>query len=679
MKSGVKMQCILWREFESRHLYFTTTMKKDLHLDIETFSSVDIKSAGVYKYVESDDFEILMIAYCFGNGDINIVDLKLGEEIPDELHEALLNPSIKKKAHNATFERLCFRKYGYDVPIKEWECSMVKSAYCGLPLGLGQVSEALKLGDKGKKETGRKLISFFCVPIKPTKSNGMRTRNLPKHDPEAWEEFKVYCIYDVEAERAIDNMLSPYKIPKSERINYIIDQKINDRGVMIDSQMAQTLYDLDEKYKASIYQEMKDITGVENPNSPAQLKKWLSEAMGKEITSLAKDKLDPLIEEAESEDVRKIIDYRKRTSKTSTSKYGTMLNCVCNDERVHGAFQFYGAMRTGRWAGRLVQLQNLKKNNLSDLDLARDTFIEGDYELITMMYNQVASIISQLVRTAFVAKQGYTFSVADFSAIEARVVAWLANEKWRLDVFSDHGKIYEASASRMFNVPIEQVTKGSDLRAKGKNAELALGYQGSVGAMLRLGADKMGMTESEMLSIVKKWRKANPAIVQLWYDCEKYAKRAMIRKDYVETPFRGLAFSYDGLILKAHLPSGRHLSYYSPKFYTNRYGTKAIQYKALDQKTKKWWYTDTYGGKLVENIVQAISRDVLADSMRRLDKNGFDIVMHIHDEAICEIRKENEEEKLEKMCSIMGEDIEWAEGLPLKAEGYLTDYYKKDD
>jgi DNA polymerase len=654
-------------------------MVSKLHIDIETYSSIDIKTAGAYKYCESIDFEILMVAYAFDDEPIQIVDLAQGENLPIEFLEALQNPQVEKHAHNANFERNAFRAVGYDIPIEQWHCSAVKSAYCGLPLSLEMVSKALKLEEKGKLATGKALIRYFCIPCKPTNANDKRMRNMPWHDLEKWDEFKKYCINDVEAEREIDNRLQAYAIPEFERRNYILDQEINDRGIMIDLNMAKNAFDIDTQHSAILTDKMIDLTGLENPNSPAQLKKWLGDAMQKEVTSLAKSELPTLIEEAESEAVTKVLKLRKKSSKTSTKKYVAMMNCACDDDRAHGLFQFYGANRTGRWAGRLVQLQNLPQNHISDLEQARSAFASGDYDLVTMLYENVSDTLSQLIRTAFIAKPGHTFAVADFSAIEARVIAWLANEKWRLDVFSTHGKIYEASASMMFGVPIEKIDKGSDLRTKGKIAELALGYQGALGALKKMGGESMGLTDSEMTDIVKKWRNKNPQITKLWKHVEAAAKRAIkTRKKVILSRFRNLEFEYDGNVLTIQLPSGRKLFYQSPAMTTNRFGQESIKYKGLDQVTKKWWWVDSYGGKFVENIVQAIARDLLADSMLRLDENGFDIVMHVHDEAICEIPEENSDELLDEMCDIMGTEVPWAEGLPLVADGYVTPFYKKD-
>lgn len=654
-------------------------MVRQLHIDIETYSSIDIVTAGAYKYCESIDFEILMIAYAFDDEPIRMIDLALGDEIPKEFIEALLDPAIEKHAHNANFERNSFRAIGYDVPIEQWHCSAVKSAYCGLPLSLTMVSEALKLEEKGKLATGKALIRYFSVPIKPTKANGMRERNFPEHDMQKWEEFKLYCINDVEAEREIGKRLEAYTIPDFERINYILDQQINDRGILVDTDMAMNAYHIDELHSAVMSEQLTKLTGLDNPNSPAQLKQWLSLAMGKEITTLAKEDMDTLVEEAESEAVKEVLSLRKKSSKSSTKKYVAMLNCACHDNRVRGLFQFYGANRTGRWAGRLVQLQNLPQNHLKDLEQARSLIASGDYELAAMFYDDISNVLSQLIRTAFIAKKKCTFAVADFSAIEARVIAWLANEKWRLDIFATHGKIYEASASMMFNVPIESVTKGSELRDKGKISELALGYQGAIGALRQMGGEKMGLSDEEMNRIVKLWRKKNPSVVKLWDEVNEAAIRVVkTHKPLILTKFKNLKFDYNGDVLTIELPSGRKLYYQQATLTTSRFGQEAVKYKGLDQETKKWWWVDSYGGKFVENIVQAIARDILAYSMQQLDKAGFWLVMHVHDEAIAEVDKAKGEELLEQMCDIMGTEVPWALGLPLKADGYITDFYKKD-
>jgi len=653
-------------------------MPKQLHLDIETYSSVDITTCGSYKYFESLDFEILMIAYAFDNEPIQILDLAKGEDFINFLAPHLLNPEIQLHAHNANFERNAFRTYGIETPIERWHCSAVKAGYCGLPLSLDGASKALQLGDKGKSAEGKALIKYFSCPVKPTKVNGMRTRNYPHHDPEKWERFKDYCKQDVEAEREIGQRLSGYTIPLSERLNYFLDQKINDKGILIDLVMAQNAFGIDNRFSAELYTQVKELTGLDNPNSPAQLKNWLQDKTGFEIPSLAKGLLPDLIKDAKSPEVSKVIGLRQMMSKTSTKKYLAMLNCACNDNRAHGLFQFYGANRTGRWAGRLIQMQNLPQNHLDDLEEARACIASGDYDLTTLLYDDIPSMLSQLIRTAFVAKEGHTFAVADFSAIEARVIAWLADEKWRMKVFNTHGKIYEASASKMFNVPIEAVTKGSDLRAKGKVAELALGYQGAVGALKTMGGEKMGLSDIEMDTIVKKWRKANPAIVALWADLESCAMRAIQTKKKVISQYKNIEFDCNEEVMTIKLPSGRSLFYREPSFTVNKWDKKSIRYKGMDQTTKQWTYVDTYGGKLTENIIQAIARDLLADAMLRADKAGFEIVLHVHDEVVCEVPEEVSYYQLDDLCAILGEEVSWAKGLPLTADGYVTPFYKKD-
>lgn len=670
-----------------------------LHIDIETYSSIDITKSGAYKYCESVDFEILMVAYAFDDQEVQIVDLASGEVLPPNFIAALLDPEVEKHAHNANFERNAFRAIGYDVPIDQWYCSAVKSAYCGLPLKLETVSEALKLGEKGKLSTGKQLIQFFAVPCKPTKVNGNRYRNFPWHDPEKWEQFKLYCINDVEAEREISKRLSRYDIPDFERKNYIIDQEINDRGIRIDQSFAENAVNIGETDRRIQITRLKEITGLNNPNSSTQLRQWLSSAMQKEIKSLAKEHVDKLMKEAAAghwidederthsipnpDEVSEVLELRQKTSKSSTKKYDAMIECFCYDGRAHGVFQFYGAGRTGRWAGRLIQLQNLPQNRMTDklLDEARKLTESGSYESLSMLFDSVTDALSQLIRTSFIPKQGHTFAVADFSAIEARVIAWYANEEWRLDVFNSHGKIYEASASKMFGVPIEQITKGSEYRDLGKIAELALGFGGAVGALARMGGEALGLELEKMHEIVKVWRGENERITSFW-KAVSLATIGAIREPnnlIILKDFRNLEFLFDGNSLTIKLPSGRKLFYNSATLTTNRFGSTSVKYKGIDSTTKKWWWIESYGGKFVENIVQATARDILADSMQRLNHAGFEIVMHVHDEVVCEINKVHDpENQLKKICDIMGEPIPWAEGLPNKADGYLTDYYKKD-
>ena len=702
----------------------------DLYIDVETFSSVDIMSSGAYAYTESIDFEILILCYKINNRPIITVDLASGEKMSENFISMLLDPSFKKHAHNAAFERLCFRAVGYDVPIEQWECSAVKAAYCGLPLSLDNISKAMKLGEAAKDSEGKALIRYFSIPVKPTKINGGRTRNLPHHNPEKWEKYKAYCKQDVHAEYTILQILKDYNLPKFEHEMYNLDQLINDRGIKIDTKVAAGAIAIDTRNAAELYKEMQDLTGLANPNSPAQLKQWLSNQLGTEITTISKDALAILSKKAGHGSVAsEIIKLRAKAAKTSIKKYKAMIACLCLDGRAHGLFQFYGANRTGRWAGRLIQLQNLPQNKIGlnngwdEFDFIRKLVKDNDYRGLYLMYDDLGSLLSQLVRTAFIPEEGKTFGVADFSAIEARVIAWLASEQWRLDAFDSHGMIYEASASKMFSVPLESISyknesgekirgENYDMRAKGKVAELALGYQGGVGAMINMGGDKMGLTKKEMKAIVKAWREANPNIKDLWEDIEKCAILAVRKGKEVISDYRGIKFKYDGYVLMITLPSGRSLFYQQPlivtetKYEFKRYDPETkdydigwapksrilksdiqtgksrdvdkLVYMGMNQTTKIWERVDTYGGKLVENIVQAIARDLLAESLVKLDRAGFDIVMHVHDEVVCEIFKGAAAEELKIICGIMSEPIDWAEGLPLAADGYVTDYYKKD-
>lgn len=649
-----------------------------LYIDIETFSSVDIKSCGAYKYMQSDDFEIILISYAFDNGPIKILE---GEKMDStEFYAALTDPDIEKHAHNAVFERQAFKAIGYDIPAEQWYCSAVKSSYCGLPLGLAGVSRALQLEEKGKLKTGNALIKYFCIPCKPSKTNEGRTRNFAEHNPEKWQEFKEYCINDVVAAREIVVQLDRYQIPDTERENYILDAKINDKGVSLDLDLAQKAVDISEFKSLEFKKQMKDLTGLDNPNSPAQLKAWLTSELGREITSLTKDSVLELIAETNSEKVFTVLNLRLKAAKTSVKKYAAMVNCADENNIARGLFQFYGAGRTGRWAGRLIQLQNMPRHTLSDLKGARDMLKMGDVELADICYDNVPDILSQLTRTALVPSKGNMFIVADFSAIEARVISWLAGEQWRLDVFNGDGKIYETSAAMMFNIPIEDITKGSDLRAKGKIAELALGYGGSLGALTKMGGDKMGLSDKEMQTLVNRWRASNPQIVRLWKSLNMYAIWAVKNqgKKVVNKNFAGgLSFYCDGLTLAIGLPSGRSLYYYQPNIGLNRFDSACLEYMGTNSLTKQWEKVDTYGGKLAENITQAIARDLLAEAMLRLDKKGFDIRMHVHDEAVAETSVAASKKDLKIMCDVMGENVSWANGLPLEAEGYVSEFYKK--
>lgn len=654
----------------------------DIFIDIETYSSVDLKTSGAYKYIASPDFEILIVGYAINDGPVISVDLAQGETLPEEFEEALFDSNYRKHAHNAVFERLSFKRIGYDVPAEEWYCTAVKAAYTGLPLSLDQVSKVLDLQDK-KLDTGKSLIKYFSCPCKPTKVNGGRTRNYPWHAPEKWEMYKEYNRYDVLAEREIHYRLLQYDIPTVERELYTVDQAINDRGILIDPTLAKSAINIDEEYSEVLMAQARALTHLDNPKSSPQMCKWLSLKTGDSITSLAKDVLPGLIKQySNNSDVKEALILRQKLAKSSIKKYYAMINCVTPDNRVRGTFQFYGANRTGRWAGRLLQLQNLSKNHLDDIDTPRDLVRARDWDTVEMLYDDVPDILSQLVRTAIVAPENKILAVCDFSAIEARVISWLAEEDWRMDVFRGDGKIYEAAGARMFNVPISAITKTSPLRQKAKIAELALGYQGHLGAMKRMGGESMGLSDTEMTSIVRKWRDANPKIVELWAEVEDCAMEAVRYHRQVVGTSRGLIFDCNDEVLTITLPSGRALFYRNPQIREKAKGRttiKSLFYEGLNQETKQWTLLDTYGGKLVENIVQAIARDLLAFSLINLHKAGYAITMHVHDEIIAEIDYDgSEQETYNQMAALMGQAPSWASDLPLNADGYLTKYYKKD-
>lgn len=658
-------------------------MAKDVFIDVETYSSVDIKSCGAYKYVESPDFEILIIGYAFDDEPVKTIDLACGESMPDDFKRALFDPCCKKHAHNAVFERLCFKRIGYDIPTEQWYCTAVKAAYCGLPLSLSEVSKKLDLTDK-KLDTGKALIKYFSCPCKPTRINGMRTRNLPEHAPEKWEMYKEYNKYDVLAEREIYRRLQRYEIPDNERRLYILDQNINDRGILVDMELAESAIAVDNEYSALLTDRAKRLTGLENPGSVAQIKAWIEKETGESIKSLSKDGMADLLGQFDKyPKVKELLQIRSMLSKTSIKKYYAMINCAMKDHRVRGTFQFYGANRTGRWAGRLLQLQNLAKNHVSHIEIPREIVRARDWDAIEMMYGDVPDILSQLVRTALIAPEGKVFSVADFSAIEARVISWLANEQWRLDVFRGDGKIYEATGSKMFNVPVSAIKKGSTLRDKSKISELALGYEGSVGALERMGGSKMGLSETEMRGLVQKWRDANPAIVDMWHEIDEASKEAVRYHRDVTCTCRNIIFACDEQYMTVQLPSGRKLFYLNPRFKDKKIGnssktSKVLCYDGIIQATRQWGEIDTYGGKLTENIVQAIARDLLSNSMLALEKAGFYPVCHIHDECLVEVPAENAKEYYEEMARIMGIPPDWASDLPLRADGYTTPFYLKD-
>ncbi|HBF4488938.1 TPA: DNA polymerase [Clostridioides difficile] len=651
---------------------------RTLSIDIETYSDLDIKKVGVYRYVDSANFEILLFAYAFDNEEVKVIDLVNDEELPKEVIEALNDNKVIKSAFNANFERTAISKFlNINLKPNEWSCTMIKALTLGLPGSLDSVSKALKFNeDKQKMKEGKALIQYFCKPCKATKVNKGRTRNLPIHDMEKWNKFKEYCKQDVVVEREIRNKLSKYKTTEREIKLWYLDQRINDTGIKVDTELIENAIECDKRYTEKLTKEAIKITGLNNPNSPAQLKKWLSDKVSFEITSLTKESIPEILKQVDDENVVRTLELRKLMSKTSIKKYEAMKLAKGNDNRVRGLLQFYGANRTGRWAGRLVQVQNLPQNHIEDLDLARNLLKEGDFDLIELLYDSVPDVLSQLIRTAFIPSEGHRFIVSDFSAIEARVIAWLAGEKWRLDVFNSHGKIYEASASQMFKVPIESIKKGSELRQKGKLAELSNGYGGSVGALISMGAIKMGLKEEELQPIVTAWRNANPNITKFWWDVDKAAKKAIKDRTIVEIQ-HGIKFIYNPGVLFIELPSSRRLSYLRPKIepHTTFSGDK-ITYEGMEQTSKQWKRIDTYGPKLVENIVQATARDCLREAMFNITDAGYSIVMHVHDELVLDVDKKFG--SLEEVNSIMGKEISWAKGLPLKADGYECDYYKKD-
>lgn len=643
-----------------------------LHIDLETYSSVDIKTAGLHAYVESDDFEILLLAYAWGNDPVRVLDLT-GPE-PDELSDiiaGLLDPGTVKAAHNAAFERTCLTKYtGHYMRPEEWEDSMILAAQNGLPMSLDACGDALMLEQQKIKE-GTTLINYFCKPCRPTIANGGRTRNLPEHAPDKWERFKHYCGRDVEVEREIMHRLSGYKVTPFERRLQALDARINERGVLIDRELAEAAVAVDDAFTAEHTAEMRRLTGLDNPNSVAQLKEWLA-AVGLPCDSLSKQAVADMLKAATDPTTHRVLELRQMLGKISTTKYQAMLRAMCKDDRVRGIMQFYGAGRTGRWAGRIVQPQNLPQNHLDQIETARELVRSKDLDLLEMIYDSVPDVLSQLIRTALIAPPGHTFLVADYSAIEARVIAYLAGEQWRMDVFANGGDIYCSSASAMFHVPVEKHGINGHLRQKGKIAELACGYGGGVGALKAFGADKMGLSDDEMQSIVAQWRAASPSIPRFWHETEKAVKHAL------RTPGRaftvqpcGVKYIRDRMALRCILPSGRQLAYWAAHLDADG----SIRFMGQNQTTRKWEQMETWGGKLVENIVQAFARDCLAVAMLRLDAAGFNIVFHVHDEVIVEAP---EGSHWEDVADIMGQPIDWAPGLLLRGDGYKTKFYRKD-
>lgn len=659
---------------------------RTLSIDIETYSPTDLLKAGVYRYSEDPDFDILLFAYAYDDGPVQVADLST-YVLPAELVRDILDPKVLKSAFNAQFERVCLSRYILDthrayyehllkgftgpfLPPEQWRCTMVHSRYLALPGDLDGTAKALQLTE-GKDTAGKALIRYFSKPCKPTKKNGGATRNTARSDPEKWAQFVEYNRQDVVVERAISRKLERWPVPEAEWRLWYLDQRINDRGVAVDPVLVEQAIAMDTEHSSDVRDRMAEVTGLDNPNSVSQLKGWLADN-GTEADSLAKDAVAGLMDDADG-DVREALELRQALSRTSVKKYEAMAAGACRDGRVRGLLAFYGASRTGRWAGRLVQVQNLPRNYLHDLDLARNLVKAGDRETVELLFGDVPDVLSQLIRTALVPAPGHRFIISDFSAIEARVIAWVAGETWRMEVFATTGKIYEASAAAMFHVPIESITKGDPLRQKGKVAELACGYGGSVGALKNMGADKMGLSDAELKDIVKKWREASPHIVDLWWAVEEAAMIAIETRGEART--HGIGFRYENGVLFVRLQSGRDLVYPSARIgIDEKFNTKCITY--LGKDTGVWTRLHTYGPKIVENIIQALSRDCLAEAMLRLDKAGYKAVMHIHDEVVLEVPQGGG--SLEEVNRIMGEPVGWAPGLLLGAAGFESDYYMKD-
>ena len=660
---------------------------KELSIDLETYSDVDISKCGAYKYAESDNFEILLFGVSVDGEPVKVYELACGDTVPEEILTALSDDNVTKWAFNASFERICLSNwlkrhhpehfYGYSIPEdpaskyldpSAWKCTMIWSAYMGLPLSLESVGAVLKLQNQKLKE-GKDLIRYFCTPCKPTKANGGRTRNLPQHDSEKWIRFKEYNRRDVEVEMAIKKRLAKYPVPEQIWDEYHLDQEINDRGIALNMTVVENAIAFDERSREELTAAMQDITNLDNPNSVQQMKEWLSDN-GVETESLDKKAVKELIKTTDEQTVQDALILRQQLAKSSVKKYQAMQNAVCRDGRAHGMFQFYGANRSGRWAGRLIQLQNLPQNHLPDLDQARQYVIDGDYEMLDLLYDSVPSVLSELIRTAFVPRPGYKFIVSDFSAIEARVLAYLAGETWRSKVFAEGKDIYCASASQMFGVPVEKHGVNSHLRQKGKIAELALGYGGSVGALISMGALEMGLPEEDLQPLVNAWRSSNPMITAFWWDVDRAVKTAITKRILMEV--RGIKFFYKSGMLFIQLPSGRRLSYVKPRIGVNQFGGESVTYEGVGSN-KKWERIESYGPKFVENIVQAISRDILCYAMKTL-RHCF-IVGHVHDELIIECDPRVD---LKAVCEQMGRSPDWMPDILLRADGYETNFYKKD-
>lgn len=644
-----------------------------LSIDIETYSSNDLVKSGVFSYVDAPDFEILLFAYAFDDEEVQIIDIKSGEELPYKVRNALMSKDVIKTAYNAQFEITCIQKFfGIKLDYSQWSCTAVMASELGLPQNLAGVASVLNLQQQ-KDTRGKRLIDYFCKPCKPTQTNGGRTRNLPEHRPEDWKVFKEYCLQDVEVERAIRDKISKFPIADSEQVLWEYDQRINARGVRIDLTLVKNALAYNAQASEDYIQQSKELTGLDNPNSVTQLKAWLEQETGIKQETLTKADVKKIIATTDNATIKKVLEIRESLGKTSTAKYEAMERSVCSDGRIRGLLQFYGANRTGRWAGRIVQVQNLPQNHLKNIADVRQLVVDGDYDWFSTLYN-VPQTLSELIRTAFIPSEGRRFIVSDFSAIEARVIAYLADESWRIKVFENNGDIYCASASQMFGVPVEKHGVNGHLRQKGKIAELALGYGGSVGALVSMGALDMGLHEEELPDLVQAWRNTNEKITSFWWAVNNAAISAIKGKPV--TIDHDISFFRESGILFIKLPSGRKIAYVKPAIGKNKFGSDSITYMGMNQSTKTWERLETFGGKLVENIVQAFARDCLAENIIRLENAGYETNFTVHDEVILDVPKGFG--SIDAVNEIMSQPISWAKGLPLKADGYECDFYMKD-
>lgn len=655
-------------------------MQRTLSIDLETYSEIDIAKCGSFRYIDDESFEILLLGYAFDDEPVTVIDLTADEEVPADFLAALYDPEVTKTAWNCAFERFgLWKHFGRYCPPEQWSDTMILSAVCGLPLGLGEAGKALRLeADEAKDREGKALIRYFCSPCRPTKVNGGRTRNLPQHDTDKWALFIEYNRQDVVAERTIRKRLLRWEPDSLEHRFWCLDARINERGMRVDRELVHNAIAMDACYKAELTEQAVAISGLENPNSVSQIKQWLLEQEGIEVPSLNKKVVAEVVSQLNGERAKQFMALRARLAKSSTKKYEAMERSACADAHIKGCFQFYGANRTGRFAGRLVQLQNLPQNHMEDLAVARSLVRDNDYETVRLLYDSVSDTLSELIRTALIPEPGHRFIVADFSAIEARVIAWIAGEQWRLDVFRNGGDIYCASASQMFHVPVVKHGENGHLRQKGKIAELALGYGGGANALKAFGADKMGMTEEEMVNTVDLWREASPRVCALWRALERAAIRCVAHKTPQVSAIGGIRFEMECGILWMTLPSGRRIAYYGAEYGPSRFhrDRRALSYMGVDQKTKRWGRVETWGGKLAENVTQATARDCLRDTMLALEDAGYDIRAHVHDEVI--ISEPRDGRTVEDVSGIMGRELPWASGLPLRGDGYACDFYMKD-